>query len=61
MGSQVIGENQSPLPGKLGKLGEEENEEGEPAKERRREYTDLGLDWGKREEQVTGLLQPWSW
>ena len=34
------------------KLGEEEDEEGEPAIERRREYTDLGLDLGKREEQV---------
>ena len=34
------------------KLGEEEDEEGEPAIERRREYTDLGLDLGEREEQV---------
>ena len=32
----------------LGKLGEEEDEEGEPAIERRRECTDLG----EREEQV---------
>ena len=30
------------------KLGEEEDEE-EPATERRREYTDLGLDLGERE------------
>ena len=34
------------------KLGEEEDEEGEPAIERRRECTDLGLDLGEREEQV---------
>ena len=33
----------------LRKLGEEE---GEPAIERRRECTDLGLDLGEREEQV---------
>ena len=36
----------------MGKLGEEEDEEGEPATERRSEYTDLGLDLGEREEQV---------
>ena len=36
----------------LGKLGEEEDEEDEPAIERRRECTDLGLDLGEREEQV---------
>ena len=36
----------------LGKLGEGEDEEGEPAIERRRECTDLGLDLGEREEQV---------
>ena len=36
----------------MGKLGEEEDEEDEPAIERRREYTDLGLDLGEREEQV---------
>ena len=36
----------------LGKLGEKEDEEEEPAIERRREYTDLGLDLGEREEQV---------
>ena len=29
-----------------------EDEEEEPATERRREYTDLGLDVGKREQQV---------
>ena len=36
----------------LGKLEEEDNEEDEPAIERRRECTDLGLDLGEREEQV---------
>ena len=47
VGSQVGGIDQSRLPGRrtVGKLGEEE---GEPAIERRREYTDLG----EREEQV---------
>ena len=39
----------------LGKLGEEEDEEGEPAIEQRRECTDLGLDLSEREEQVVGL------
>ena len=43
-----------PIPGEeqLGKLVEEEDEEGEPAIERRRECTDLGLDLGEREEPV---------
>ena len=36
----------------LWKLGEEEDEEEEPAIERRTEYTSLGLDVGEREEQV---------
>ena len=36
----------------MGKLGEEEDEEDEPAIERRRKCTDLGLDLGEREEQV---------
>ena len=36
----------------MGKLGEEEHEEGEPAIERRRECTDLGFDLGERDEQV---------
>ena len=36
----------------LGKLGEEEHEEGEPAIQRRREYTVLRLDLCEREEQV---------
>ena len=34
------------------KLEEEEDEEGEPAIERKRECTDLGLDLDEREEQV---------
>ena len=50
MGSQVNGVDRSRLPGRgtVGKLEEEE----EPATERRREYTNLGLDLGEREEQV---------
>ena len=36
----------------MGKLGEEEDEEGEPEIERRRECTDLGLDLQEREEQI---------
>ena len=36
----------------LGKLGEEEDEEEEPATEQKREYTDLGLDLGEGQEQV---------
>ena len=44
--SRSLGEEQ------LGKLGDEEDEEGEPAIERRRECTDLGLDLGERVEQV---------
>ena len=49
--SQVSGINRSRFLGEeqLGKLGDEE---GEPAIERRRECTDLGLDLGEREEQV---------
>ena len=35
----------------MGKLGEKEDEEDEPAIERR-EYTVSGLDLGEREEQV---------
>ena len=34
----------------LGNLGEEEDEEDEPAIERRRECTDFGFDLGEREE-----------
>ena len=36
----------------LGKLGEEEDKEGEPAIKQRRECTNLGFDLGEREEQV---------
>ena len=36
----------------LEKLGEEEDEEDEPAIEQRRECTDLGLDVGEKEEHV---------
>ena len=39
----------------LEKLGEEEDEEDEPAIEQRKECTDLGLDVGEREEQVICL------
>ena len=39
----------------MGKVGEKEDEEEEPATERRREYTDFGLDLGEREEQVVYL------
>ena len=54
VGSQVIGidRNQFPVRRTVGEVGEEEDQEGEPAIERRRECTDLGLDLGEREEQV---------
>ena len=54
VGSQVSGIDQSRFPRRrtVGKLGEEEDKKGEPAIERRRECTDLGLDLGEREEQV---------
>ena len=54
VGSQVSGKTEADSLGEeqLGKLEEEEDEEGEPAIERRRECTDLGLDVGEREEQV---------
>ena len=42
----------------MGKLGEEGDEEGEPANERRREYTDLVLDLGEREKQVACHASP---
>ena len=41
-----MGEEQS------GKLGEEKDEEEEPAIERRREYTDLGSAFGERDKHV---------
>ena len=52
--SQVSGINRSRFPRRrtVGKVRREEDEEGEPAIERRRECTDLGLDLGEREEQV---------
>ena len=55
VGSQVSGIDRNRFPGRrtqLGKLEEEEDEEDEPAIERRRECTDSGLDLGEREEQV---------
>ena len=36
----------------MGKLGLEKDEKEEPAIERKRKYTDLGLDLGEKEEQV---------
>ena len=36
----------------MGKLGEDEDEDEEPATKRKRYYSDLGLDLGEREEQV---------
>ena len=51
MGSQVNGIDQTNSLGEeqLGKLGEEEED---PATEQKREYIDLELDLGEREEQV---------
>ena len=46
VGSQVSGMDQSRF------LGRRTDKEGEPAIERRRECTDLGLDLGEREKQV---------
>ena len=47
----LSGVDRSRFPGRgaVGKLGEEEEE---PATKRRREYTDLGIDLGEREEQI---------
>ena len=39
----------------LKKLGEVEDEEEDPATERRREYTDLGLDVGERKRRANPL------
>ena len=39
----------------LEKLGEEKDEEEDPATERRREYIDLRLNLGEKEEQVACL------
>ena len=54
MGSQVGGVTETDSLGQeqLGKLREEEHDEGELAIERRRECTDLGFDLGERDEQV---------
>ena len=55
--SGISGKRHRPKPDSLGKeqlrkLGDEEDKEGEPAIERRRECTGLGLNLGEREEQV---------
>ena len=51
--SQVSGVDRSRFPGRtVLKLWEEEDEEGKPAIERRREHTAFGFDLGEREEQV---------
>ena len=54
MRSQVSGIDRRRFPGRrtVRKLEEEEDEEGDPAIERRRECTDSELDLGEREEQV---------
>ena len=49
--SQVSGVDRSRFPGRR-TVGEEEDKEGEPAIERRREYTVCEFDLGEREEQV---------
>ena len=60
MRSQISGVNRSRFPGEeqFGKLGEKEDEEGEPVIERRRENTVFGFDLGEREEQV---VCHWPW
>ena len=52
--SQVSGIDRSRFPGRraVRKVRRGGRREGEPAIERRRECTDLGLDLGEREEQV---------
>ena len=55
--SEITGKRCRPKPipwdkNSLGKLGEKEDEEGEPAIKRRREYTVFGIDLGEREKQV---------
>ena len=54
MGPQVIGKDRSRLSERrtVGEVRKEEDEEEEPATERRREYMNLGLDLGKKKEQV---------
>ena len=51
VGSQVSGEDRGQLPGRR-RVEEVREEEDEPATKRSKEYTDLGLDLGEREEQV---------
>ena len=53
-GFQVSGIDQSQFPGRraVGELGEKEDKKEEQAKEQRRDYPDLRLDLGEREEQV---------
>ena len=53
VGSQVGGIDRSQFPGRriVWEIGEEEDEEGEPAIERRRECAVFGFDLGEREEQ----------
>ena len=53
VGSRVITKDRSRFPGreKVGEVGKG-GRLGEPATERRREYTDLWLDLGEKEEQV---------
>ena len=54
MESQVVGEDRSRLSGRgtVGEVNGGEDDDKEPATERREEYTNLGLDLGEREEQV---------
>ena len=52
MRSQVSGINRSRFPGRRTVRKVRGEDEGEPAIERRKECTDLGLDLGERKEQV---------
>ena len=55
VGSQVVGEIRSRLPGGgiVGKIKGKDDKEEEPATEQSRDYTDLGFDLNEREKQVT--------
>ena len=55
VGFHVIGGDRSLGEEQLGKLGEKEDEEEKKATKRNREYTDLWLYLGEREEQVACL------
>ena len=64
VGSQVIGEYRSRLPGRstVRKVMEEEDEEEETATERTREYTYSESDLGEREREMNispAMFQPW--